>query len=104
MLEDIPAAIEMLTLEGTVSPTVQRGSAMRSPWPDASLDAVMTDPPYYDNVPYADISDFFYVWLKRTIGHLYPGAFRQRGTPKKTEAVADAVAHGGDKKAGKHGL
>ena len=35
-------------------------------WPQESFDAVVTDPPYYDNVPYADISDFFYVWLKRT--------------------------------------
>ena len=98
-LEDIPAAIEMLTLEGTVAPIVQRGSALASPWGNASLDAVITDPPYYDNVPYADISDFFYVWLKRTIGHLYPEHFANEGTPKKSEAVADAVRHGGDRKA-----
>ena len=58
-LEDIPAAIEMLSMEGTVCPVVQRGSALTSPWADASIDAVVTDPPYYDNVPYADISDFF---------------------------------------------
>jgi putative DNA methylase len=56
-------------------------------------------PPYYDNVPYADISDFFYVWLKRTIGPLYPEHFATEGTPKKSEAVADAVRHGGDRKA-----
>ena len=36
---------------------------------------ISTDPPYYDNVPYADISDFFYVWLRRTVGHLYPEHF-----------------------------
>src|SRR5262249_41579833 len=42
-----------------------RGSAHALPWPNSSLDAVITDPPYYDNVPYADISDFFYVWIKR---------------------------------------
>jgi len=97
-LDDIPAAIDMLTIEGTTAPVVQRGSAMKSPWPDASLDAVVTDPPYYDNVPYADISDFFYVWLKRTVGHLYPEHFANEGTPKKTEAVADAVRHGGDRR------
>jgi putative DNA methylase len=97
-LDDIPAAIEMLTMDGTTAPVVQRGSAMRSPWPDASLDAVVTDPPYYDNVPYADISDFFYIWLKRTVGHLYPEHFANEGTPKKTEAVADAVRHGGDRR------
>lgn len=77
--------------------TVTRGSATALPWPDASFDAVITDPPYYDNVPYADISDFFYVWLKRTIGHLYPEHFATEGTPKKQEAVADAVRHGGSK-------
>jgi putative DNA methylase len=97
--EDIPAAIEMLSMEGTTAPVVQRGSAIRAPWPDSSLDAVVTDPPYYDNVPYADISDFFYVWLKRTVGHLYPEHFANEGTPKKTEAVADAVRHEGNRQA-----
>jgi len=83
--------------------TVTRGSATALPWPSGTggppvqFDAVITDPPYYDNVPYADISDFFYVWLKRTIGHLYPEHFATEGTPKKQEAVADAVRHGGSK-------
>lgn len=76
---------------------VTRGSATALPWPDGSLDAVITDPPYYDNVPYADISDFFYVWLKRSIGHHYPEHFAAPGTPKKQEAVADATRHGGDR-------
>ncbi len=78
--------------------TVQRGSATSLPWPNESVDAVITDPPYYDNVPYADISDFFYVWLKRSIGHLYPEHFSTEGTPKKAEAVAEAVRYGRDKK------
>jgi len=80
-----------------IEATVTRGSATALPWPDGIFDAVITDPPYYDNVPYADISDFFYVWLKRTIGHLYPEHFATEGTPKKQEAVADAVRHGGSK-------
>lgn len=74
-----------------------RGSATCLPWPDSSFDAVVTDPPYYDNVPYADISDFFYVWLKRAVGHLYAEHFAGEGTPKKAEAVADATRHGGSK-------
>jgi putative DNA methylase len=78
--------------------TVSRGSATTLPWPDAFFDAVITDPPYYDNVPYADISDFFYVWLKRTIGHLYPEHFATELTPKKTEATALSSRHGGDMK------
>lgn len=77
--------------------TVTRGSATAQPYPDGSFDAVITDPPYYDNVSYANLSDFFYVWLKRSIGHLYPEHFATAGTPKKQEAVADATRHGGDK-------
>jgi len=79
------------------SATLTRGSATALAWPDSSFDAVITDPPYYDNVPYADISDFFYVWLKRTVGHLYPEHFATEVTPKKSEAVADANRHGGSK-------
>ncbi|MDW8031882.1 MAG: hypothetical protein RMJ29_08755, partial [Candidatus Bipolaricaulota bacterium] len=43
---------------------VTHASATRLPYPDAFFDAVLTDPPYYDNVPYSYLSDFFYVWLK----------------------------------------
>jgi len=75
---------------------VRRGSATNLPWPDGHMGAVITDPPYYDNVPYADISDFFYVWLKRTVGTSYPEHFATEGTPKKSEIVADAVRHGGN--------
>lgn len=76
---------------------VQRGSATNLPWPNEFFDAVITDPPYYDNVPYADISDFFYVWLKRTVGHLYPDHFATELTPKKSEAVADPIRHNRDR-------
>lgn len=65
--------------------------------PDSSLDAVITDPPYFDSVPYADLSDFFYVWLKRSIGHLYPEHFASQLTPKKNEAIMEPSRHGGDK-------
>mgnify|MGYP000451110744 FL=1 len=77
--------------------TVTRGSATALPWPAASFDAVVTDPPYYDNVGYGILSDFFYVWLKRTIGYLYSEHFATEGTPKKNEAVADPVRHDGSK-------
>ncbi len=98
IVEDIPAALAMLVLDGTTAPDVQRGSSLKLPYSDNSIDGVVTDPPYYDNVPYADISDFFYVWLKRTLGHIYPEHFAAVGTPKKNEAVADAVRHGKDRK------
>jgi adenine-specific DNA methylase len=57
--------------------------------PDGSVHAVVTDPPYYDNVMYAELADFFYVWLKRTAGHLYPEWFAAQLTDKDAEAVAN---------------
>ena len=54
-----------------------------------------TDPPYYDNIGYADLSDFFYVWLRRTQGVVFPSLFRTRGTPKEKELVASPYRHGG---------
>lgn len=56
---------------------------------DSSIDAVVMDPPYYDNVMYAELSDFFYVWLKRTAGYVYPELFRRQLTDKENEAVAN---------------
>jgi len=64
---------------------------------DASVDVIITDPPYYDNVPYADISDYFYVWMKRAVGLLYPEHFSTECTPKKGEAIADARRCGGSR-------
>ena len=58
---------------------------------DASIDAVVMDPPYYDNVMYAELSDFFYVWLKRTAGYVYPELFTRALTDKDREAVANSV-------------
>lgn len=74
---------------------VSRGSATTLALPDGLLDAVVSDPPYYDNVPYADISDFFYVWLKRAVGDRFPEHFATELTPKKLEAIADANRHAG---------
>ena len=54
---------------------------------DNSFDAVITDPPYYDNISYADLSDFFYVWLKRSVGFLFEEHFAGELTPKKREAI-----------------
>ena len=54
-----------------------------------------TDPPYYDNVPYADISDFFYGWQRRTLREVWPALFRRLLTPKEEELVAFAYRHGG---------
>ncbi len=62
-----------------------------------TVDAVVIDPPYYDNVMYAELSDFFYVWLKRTAGLLYPELFIAPLTDKENEAVANPARHEGKK-------
>ncbi len=54
---------------------------------------VATDPPYYDNVPYSDISDFFYVWLRRACGDIYTELLSTMLTPKRDELVADPICH-----------
>ena len=64
---------------------------------NASIDAVVMDPPYYDNVMYAELSDFFYVWLKRTAGHVFPELFTRQLTDKENEAVANPARFAGEK-------
>jgi len=54
---------------------------------------VSTDPPYYDNIGYADLSDFFYVWLRRTLAPVYPSLFRTLLTPKAEELIATPHRH-----------
>lgn len=60
------------------------------------LTATITDPPYYDAIAYADISDFFYVWLKRTLGEVYPLNFSTPQTPKTEECTALKHHHNDD--------
>jgi putative DNA methylase len=80
---------------------VTRGTSTELIYPNNFFDAIITDPPYYDNISYAALSDFFYVWLKRSIGHLYPEHFSSELTPKRKEIVADAKRHGSKEKAKK---
>ena len=96
MLDTVASVIRGLDM--SLQPAdVVRTSATEIPLSDELFDAVITDPPYYDNVAYADLSDFFYVWLRRTIGHLHTEHFTSLLTPKKREAVADAVRHEGNR-------
>ena len=60
---------------------------------------VSTDPPYYDNIGYADLSDFFYVWLRHSLRSLYPDLFSTLAVPKSGELVAAPHRHGGKKDA-----
>jgi putative DNA methylase len=61
-----------------------------------------TDPPYYDNVPYSDLADFFYVWIRRTLRPLYPELLGTMLTPKVQELVADHQRFGGRQAAEAH--
>ena len=75
---------------------VTRGSAEKLFYDDETFDAVITDPPYYSSIYYADLSAFFYVWLKRIVGDLYPEHFALATPPKRREAVAQPSEHNGD--------
>lgn len=69
------------------SGNVVQADAQTLPWDTNYFDAVIVDPPYYDAFQYSDLSDLFYVWLKRSIGHLYPELFATPLTPKAGEII-----------------
>lgn len=68
-----------------------KSSAISHPLPDDSAHCFFTDPPYYDAIPYADLSDFFYVWLKRTLPPAAARMFRDDHAPKDEECIVDEV-------------
>ncbi len=78
---------------------VNQMSANKLIFSDNTFDFVCTDPPYYDNVNYAELSDFYYVWLKRAVGNLYPEIFSTPLVPKKQEIVANPIRQGSKTKA-----
>ncbi len=62
---------------------------------DVSLGKVIsTDPPYYDNIGYADLSDFFYVWLRKSLKHIFPSLYATLAVPKTEELIATPYRHG----------
>ena len=85
--------------------TVINGDGRMLDLDDASVDAVVFDPPYHNNVNYAELSDFFYVWLKRTAGYvLDDGLFAEHLTDKVNEAIASPARfkqHADDKNVGR---
>ncbi|MFZ5814451.1 MAG: DUF1156 domain-containing protein [Bacillota bacterium] len=95
-------AVEKGTLALAALPASPRGVVEQA---DASSQVlsngkiVSTDPPYYDNISYADLSDFFYVWLRRSLRLVYPDLFATLGVPKAEELVATPYRHGGKRKA-----
>jgi adenine-specific DNA methylase len=99
-LEPMSEAINHISIIPSEA-TITQSSATELLYPDKYFDAVLTDPPYYDNINYAELSDFFYVWLKRTVGNLYPELFSTPLVPKTKEIVANPVRQGNQEKAKK---
>lgn len=86
--------IERETIIPMKPATVKIENAMKMDYTDEFFDAVIIDPPYYDAVPYSDLSDFFYVWLKRILYDIHPDAFRTPLTDKSREIIQDPFRHG----------
>ena len=96
-LAELLAPVHQVT-KGAPPITIINGTAAHMPdVTDGSVDLICMDPPYYNNVQYAELSDFYYVWQRRTLRDLYPGVFNRRLTDKKNEAVANPVRDGGAK-------
>ena len=89
----------IMELPGSLPGTVRQFDAQS----DSGLRDIMvsTDPPYYDNIEYADLSDFFYVWLRQSLGAIYPKLFRTMLVPKVEELVATPYRFEGSKQKAK---
>lgn len=92
-LDKIARVIEHTAKAAPKTASLNNGTATRTNYTANFIDAVITDPPYYDAVPYADLSDFFYIWLKRGLGGLYPQVFATPLTPKASEIIQEPVRH-----------
>ena len=102
ILEDVvggfrPATRFIAKCIGTIVPRnegwISAHDAQTVHYPDNAV--ISTDPPYYDNIGYADLSDFFFVWTKRGLKSVYPEIFGVLATPKTEELVATPYRHGG---------
>ena len=102
-LEWIIKVIESESVTPFTALVYNASSGEKKQFQEKYLTAVITDPPYYDAIAYADLSDFFYVWLKRSLGNIYPEIFATPQTPKTEECTALKHHHDDDKeKAKKH--
>ncbi len=111
MMWDFAEANSFAGLGGSFDAAIAKGAmaiealpAQRAAWSrqmDAASQAsatsrvVSTDPPYYDNIGYADLSDYFYVWLRRSVPFVFPDLFSTLAVPKSEELVASPYRHGG---------
>ena len=85
-----------------VFPCRGKGDAIQSAAQSQNISkdkVISTDPPYYDNIGYADLSDYFYVWMRKILRNIYPELFSTVAVPKAEELVATPYRHGGKEKA-----
>ncbi len=80
----------------TLSSALQQDAATQN---ISTNKVISTDPPYYDNIGYADLSDFFYIWMRRSLRAIYPNLFSTLAVPKAEELVATPYRHGSKEKA-----
>ncbi|ESZ05293.1 DUF1156 domain-containing protein [Mesorhizobium sp. C089B] len=86
------AALEGVNATGIGS--ISQVTAQKNSYPVRPV-VISTDPPYYDNIGYADLSDFFYVWHRRSLSNVWPDLYRRLSVPKEDELVATPYRHGG---------
>ena len=94
----IKTSVERIAAALDRNPITANGRAIQcdaTQLPNSSLFIISTDPPYYDNIGYADLADFFYVWLRRSLKPIFPQLFTTLVTPKIEEIVASPYRHGG---------
>lgn len=90
----LDACLGLIRLLGkTGSVVIQQSDASSFTLKDKSLESIVVDPPYGENVPYGDVSDYFYVWLKKMIGDLFPNEFKNELSDKDSEAVANSALY-----------
>ena len=115
MAWDFAEANPLSDVGGSFSTCIQKGSMAVAHLPangigyafqrdaanqDISLNKIVsTDPPYYDNIGYADLSDFFYVWLRRSLRGIFPSEYATLAVPKLEELIATPYRHGGKSEA-----
>lgn len=93
-LGQLDYSLDVLRRQSFSNPGFVRQHDAAQPFGMTAKPVFSTDPPYYDNVPYSDLSDFFYVWQRPILQSIYPELFSSVLTPKVSELVADSFRHG----------
>jgi putative DNA methylase len=99
---NVSSGIEWAQKALAIFPTANQGTATQSDAQSQEISAncvVSTDPPYYDNIGYADLSDFFYIWMRRSLKLVFPDLFATLAVPKEEELIATPHRHGSRAKA-----